>query len=46
MREESWLHKLLVRIGLIKTYEVSKKSMCLKAQPWCNFRCESCAWKE
>lgn len=28
MRKESWFIRLLKRIGLIKTYEISKKSMC------------------
>lgn len=46
MREESWLIRLLKRIGLIKTYEVSKKEMCKQAQSICSKDCESCAWHE
>lgn len=46
MREESWLYRLLRRLGLIKSYEVSKKEMCKQAQTVCNKRCNSCAWHE
>ena len=46
MREESWFIRLLKRIGLIKTYEVSKKEMCKNAQSICNRDCEDCAWHE
>lgn len=46
MRKESWFIRLLKRIGLIKTYEISKKSMCESAKSVCNKNCESCAWHE
>ena len=46
MREESWFYRLLKRIGLIKTYEVSKKEMCERAKSICSKNCESCAWYE
>ena len=46
MREESWFYRLLKRIGLIKTYEVSKKEMCKRAKSICSKNCESCAWYE
>lgn len=46
MKEGSWLIRLLKRIGLIKTYEISKKEMCERAQSICNKNCESCAWHE
>ena len=46
MREESWFVRLLKRIGLIKTYEVSKKEMCERAKSICSKNCESCAWYE
>ena len=36
MREESWFYRLLKRIGLIKTYEVSKKEMCERAKSICS----------
>lgn len=44
MNKESWFYRLLKRIGLIKTYEVSKKEMCESAKFVCNRSCESCAW--
>ena len=46
MREESWFYRLLKRIGIIKTYEVSKKEMCERAKSICSKNCESCAWYE
>ena len=46
MKEESWFYRLLKRIGLIKTYGVSKKEICERAKPICNKNCESCAWHE
>lgn len=46
MRKESWFIRLLKRIGLIKTYEVSKKEMCERAQSICGKDCESCVWNE
>ena len=46
MKEESWFYRLLKRIGLIKTYEVSKKEMCERAKSICSKNCESCAWYE
>ena len=46
MRKESWLYKLFRFIGLIKTYEVSKKEMCESAKSICNKNCASCAWHE
>ena len=46
MKEESWLYRLLKRIGLIKTYEVGKKEMCERAKSICSKNCDSCAWYE
>lgn len=46
MNKESWFHRLLRRIGLIKSYEISKKEMCERAQPICDRNCEGCAWHE
>lgn len=50
MGKENWLSNLLVgflkKIGLIKTYEVSKKEMCESAKKICNRNCDSCAWNE
>lgn len=48
MGKESWFRRLLKKIGLIKTYEVSKKEMCIRAVkagvcPGCCFKC---AWGE
>ena len=48
MGKESWFRRLLKKIGLIKTYEVSKKEMCMRAVkagvcPGCCFKC---AWGE
>lgn len=46
MIKESFIYRLLQRIGLIKTREVSKKEMCENAKLVCNKNCESCAWRE
>ena len=46
MKKESWFYKLLKWLGLIKTYEVSKKQMCENAKPICDKNCETCAWNE
>ena len=46
MKKESWFIRLLKRIGLIKTYEVSKKEMCERAKAICSKNCECCAWNE
>lgn len=46
MKQESWFYKLLKRIGIIKTHEVSKKEMCESAKSVCNKNCENCAWQE
>lgn len=46
MKKESWIYKLLRWLGLIKTYEISKKEMCENAQPICGRHCGSCAWYE
>ena len=46
MREESWFIRLLRKIGLIKSCEVSKKEMCERAKSICSGNCESCAWYE
>ena len=50
MRKESLFYRLFYRllkwIGMIKTYEVSKKEMCKNAKSVCNKNCESCAWNE
>ena len=46
MRKESFIYRLLQRIGLIKTRKVSKKEMCENAKPVCNKKCERCAWYE
>lgn len=45
-KKESWFIKLLKRIGIIKTYEISKGEMCKKAQSVCGHNCDSCAWNE
>lgn len=44
MKRESWFHRLLKRLGLIKTYKIDKKQMCEKAKSVCNGHCSSCAW--
>ena len=44
MKRESWFYKLLQKIGLIKTYEVNKKTMCENAKSICSRDCERCAW--
>lgn len=44
MKKESWIYKLLRWLGLIKTYEVSKKDMCESAKSMCSGHCGSCAW--
>ena len=44
--KESWFVKFLRKIGLIKTYEISKKEMCERAKSICNGNCEGCAWHE
>ena len=46
MREESWWFRLLKKLGLIKTYEISKKEMCERAKSICSGNCEYCAWYE
>ena len=46
MKRESWFYRLLKCLGLIKTYEVSKRTMCENAKSVCNRDCESCAWHE
>lgn len=46
MIRESFIYRLLQRIGLIKTHEVSKKEMCENAKLVCNKNCERCAWRE
>ena len=46
MIKESWFYKLLKRIGLIKTYTISKKEMCERSKSICNKKCENCAWYE
>ncbi len=46
MRKKSLLYRLLEKIGLIKTYEISKKSMCESAKSICNKDCKNCAWYE
>lgn len=51
MGKQSWFYRLLKRIGLIKTYEVSKEQkaeMCRMAcsHGVCPNACERCAWGE
>ena len=50
MNEETCFSRLfrnlLKRLGLIKTYEVSKKEMCERAKSICSGNCDSCAWNE
>ena len=46
MKNRSILYRFLKWIGLIKSYEVSKKEMCEKAKSICNGNCETCAWNE
>ncbi len=35
---------LLVKVGIIETYEISKEEMCKNARNICNKNCEACAW--
>ena len=46
MKKESLLYRFLKWIGLVKAYEVNKKTMCENAKSVCNGNCESCAWGE
>ena len=46
MEKESLLYRFLKIIGVIKTYEISKKSMCESAKSICNKDCKNCAWRE
>jgi hypothetical protein len=46
MKEETWFYRLLKRIGLMRTYEVSKKEMCEKSKSICSNNCDNCAWHE
>lgn len=48
MGKESWIIRLLKRIGLIKEYEVDKKEMCKRAvvSGVCPGVCDRCAWGE
>ena len=46
MKKESWFIRLLKKIGLIKSYEVSKKEMCKQAESICDRNCYKCAWYE
>ena len=46
MKKESWFIRLLKKIGLIKTHEVSKKEMCKRAKSVCDRNCYKCAWYE
>ena len=46
MKKESWFYRLLKRIAIIKTYEISKKEMCEKAKSICSKDCDDCVWYE
>lgn len=46
MKKESWFYRLLKWLGLVKTYEVSKKEICEQAKFMCNKDCKHCAWYE
>lgn len=51
MRRRSWIYRLLKRIGLIKSYELSKDQkaeMCRLAcsSGVCPNACDRCAWGE
>ncbi len=35
---------LLKKLGIIKTYEISKEEMCKNARNICNKNCKMCAW--
>jgi hypothetical protein len=35
---------LLEKLGIIKTYEISKEEMCKNARDICNKNCKMCAW--
>lgn len=43
---ESLIIRILKKLGIITTHEVSKEYMCKKAQSMCNHECDSCAWNE
>ena len=51
MGKQSWFYRLLKKIGLIKTYEVSKEQkadMCRMARAYgvCPKNCDCCVWGE
>lgn len=48
MGEESWIYRLLKRIGIIKEYDVDKTEMCKRAvdSGVCPGVCDRCAWGE
>ena len=48
MGKESWICRLLKRIGIIKEYEVDKTEMCKRAvaSGVCPRVCNRCAWGE
>ena len=45
MKEENWFFRFLRKIGIIKTYEISKSEMCEKAKNICSKNCDCCAWE-
>lgn len=45
MKRELWFYKILKWFGLIKEYEIDKRTMCDNAKSICNRRCENCVWE-
>jgi hypothetical protein len=46
-KEKKWIIiKILIKLRIIETREVSKYEMCKRAQSVCNHNCNSCAWNE
>lgn len=39
-----FLEWFLEKIGIIKTYEISKEEMCKNARDICDKNCKMCAW--
>ena len=50
MNKENWFYKslikILIKLKIIETREVSKHEMCKRAQSVCSHNCNSCAWNE
>lgn len=43
MVKEKWYIKLLKLLGIIQTYEASKKDICMSIKDTCNRECDKCA---